>query len=76
MEFTSSYPVINDTELVVNALQWTTTEMMRRYRLLKQVLVRNIVQYNKKMGYPAMLHLIVVIDEMADLINAYGSFSM
>ncbi len=66
-------PVINDTELVVNALQWTTTEMMRRYRLLKQVLVRNIVQYNKKMGYPAMPYLIVVIDEMADLMLTAAS---
>ena len=65
--------MINDTELVVNALQWTTTEMMRRYRLLKQVLVRNIVQYNKKMGYPAMPYLIVVIDEMADLMLTAAS---
>lgn len=66
-------PVINDTEFVVNALQWTTTEMMKRYRLLKQVLVRNIVQYNKKMGYPAMPYLIVVIDEMADLMLTAAS---
>ena len=65
-------PVINDMELVVNALQWSITEMMKRYRLLKQVLVKNIVQYNQKMGYPAMPYLIVVIDEMADLMLVAG----
>lgn len=65
-------PVINDMELVVNALQWTITEMMKRYRMLKQVLSKNIVQYNQKMGYPAMPYLIVVIDEMADLMLVAG----
>jgi len=65
-------PVINDMELVVNALQWAITEMMKRYRMLKQVLAKNIVQYNQKMGYPAMNYLIVVIDEMADLMLVAG----
>lgn len=65
-------PVINDMEIVVNALQWAIDEMMKRYRLLKQVLVRNIVQYNQKMGYPAMPYLIIVIDEMADLMLVAG----
>ncbi len=65
-------PVINDMELVVNALQWATAEMMKRYRVLKQVLVKNIVQYNQKMGYPAMPYLIIVIDEMADLMLVAG----
>ena len=65
-------PVINDMELVVNALQWAITEMMKRYRMLKQVLAKNIVQYNQKMGYPAMPYLIVVIDEMADLMLVAG----
>ena len=65
-------PVINDMELVVNALQWATTEMMKRYRILKQVLVKNIIEYNKKMGYPAMPYLVIVIDEMADLMLVAG----
>jgi S-DNA-T family DNA segregation ATPase FtsK/SpoIIIE len=41
-------PVINDMELVVNALEWTINEMMKRYRMMKQVLAKNIVQYNQK----------------------------
>ncbi len=65
-------PVVNDMELVVNALQWTITEMMKRYRMLKQILGKNIVQYNQKMGYSAMPYLIVVIDEMADLMLVAG----
>lgn len=65
-------PVINDMELVVNALQWAITEMMKRYRMLKQILGKNIVQYNQKMGYSAMPYLIIVIDEMADLMLVAG----
>ncbi|OGC44010.1 hypothetical protein A2400_01860 [candidate division WS6 bacterium RIFOXYB1_FULL_33_14] len=65
-------PVINDMELVVNALQWSITEMMKRYRQLKQVLAKNIVEYNTKMGYSAMPYLVIVIDEMADLMLVAG----
>lgn len=65
-------PVINDMELVVNAMQWAITEMMKRYRMLKQVLAKNIVQYNQKMGFPAMPYLVIVIDEMADLMLVAG----
>lgn len=65
-------PVINDMELVVNALQWSITEMMKRYRQLKQVLAKNIIEYNAKMGYNAMPYLVIVIDEMADLMLVAG----
>ena len=43
-------PVITDMELVVNALQWTIEEMMRRYRQLKQVHAKKLTEYNKKNG--------------------------
>ena len=65
-------PVITDMELVVNALQWTIDEMMRRYRQLKQVGAKKLTEYNKKMGYTAMPYIIVVIDEMADLMLSSG----
>ncbi|HBB64705.1 MAG: cell division protein FtsK, DNA segregation ATPase FtsK/SpoIIIE, S-DNA-T family [candidate division WS6 bacterium GW2011_GWC1_33_20] len=65
-------PVINDMELVVNALQWAIEEMMKRYRLLKQVMVRNIVEYNTKVGHASMPYLVIVIDEMADLMLVAG----
>jgi len=65
-------PVITDMELVVNALQWTIDEMMRRYRQLKQTHVKKLTEYNKALGYTAMPYIIVVIDEMADLMLTSG----
>jgi DNA segregation ATPase FtsK/SpoIIIE, S-DNA-T family len=65
-------PVITDSEAVINALQWTIEEMMRRYRQLKQVRVKKLTEYNKKVGYLAMPYIIVVVDEMADLILSSG----
>ncbi len=65
-------PVITDTELVVNALQWTIDEMMRRYRQLKQMHVKKLTEYNKALGFTAMPYIVVVIDEMADLMLTSG----
>ncbi len=65
-------PVITDMELVVNALQWAVEEMRRRYRLLKQVGVRNIKEYNDRMGYIALPYIVIVVDEMADLMLSTG----
>jgi DNA segregation ATPase FtsK/SpoIIIE, S-DNA-T family len=66
-------PVITDPESVINALQWSIEEMMRRYRQLKQVRVKKLTEYNKKVGYLAMPYIIVVIDEMADLMLTSGA---
>ncbi|MDD4382441.1 MAG: DNA translocase FtsK [Candidatus Dojkabacteria bacterium] len=66
------YPVITDKELVVNALQWTIGEMMKRYRMLKQAHAKKLTEYNKKMGYTAMPYIVVVVDEMADLMLTAG----
>lgn len=65
-------PVITDMELVVNALQWAIEEMLRRYRMLKQVGVRKIKEYNQKIGYNAMPYIVIIIDEMADLMLSTG----
>jgi S-DNA-T family DNA segregation ATPase FtsK/SpoIIIE len=65
-------PVITDPEAVINALQWAIEEMMRRYRQLKQVRVKKLTEYNKKVGYLAMPYIVVVVDEMADLILTSG----
>lgn len=66
-------PVITDMELVVNALQWAIEEMTRRYRTLKQVGVKNIKEYNKKIGYTGMPYIVIIIDEMADLMLSTGA---
>ncbi len=65
-------PIITDMELVVNALNYSIEEMMRRYRMLEQAKVRKITEYNNKMGYIAMPYLVIVVDEMADLMLVAG----
>lgn len=65
-------PVITDSALVTNALEWTIGEMMKRYTQLKQVHAKKLAEYNAKMGYVAMPYIVVVIDEMADLMLTSG----
>lgn len=43
-------PIINDTTEAVSALKWAVNEMERRYKLLADERVKNIVEYNKKMA--------------------------
>ncbi len=41
-------PVVTDMKKATNALFWAVHEMERRYKLLSDMKVRNITQYNKK----------------------------
>lgn len=41
-------PVVTDMKKATNALFWAVREMERRYKLLAEKKVRNILQYNKK----------------------------
>jgi S-DNA-T family DNA segregation ATPase FtsK/SpoIIIE len=66
-------PVIKDMELVVNALQWVIEEMRKRYRMLQQEHVKKITDYNKKLGYPAMPYIVIVVDEVAELMLSSGA---
>ena len=43
-------PIITDTGKAVSALRWAVNEMERRYKLLSEERVKNIVEYNKKMA--------------------------
>jgi S-DNA-T family DNA segregation ATPase FtsK/SpoIIIE len=65
-------PVIVDMDKVTNALKWAVTEMERRYTLFREAAVRNLEAYNKKMGFSALPHIVVVIDEMADMMLTAG----
>jgi S-DNA-T family DNA segregation ATPase FtsK/SpoIIIE len=63
-------PVVVDLERVVPALQWVSREMDRRYQLFAKEGVRNIGDYNQRMGFihqKRMHYIVVVIDELADL---------
>jgi S-DNA-T family DNA segregation ATPase FtsK/SpoIIIE len=63
-------PVVVEMERVVGALQWVMREMDNRYHKLAQAGCRNIVEYNNKFppnGGQKLAHLVVFIDELADL---------
>lgn len=64
-------PVVTDPKKAAGALQWTVTEMMRRYRLMSEEGVRDLESYNKAIhndpDQTPMPQIVVVIDELADL---------
>lgn len=65
-------PVITEIDKVVYSLEWLVDEMQSRFRILNKAGVRNLVQYNEKMGYAALPFIVFVIDEMADLMLSTG----
>ena len=59
-------PVIVDTDQVLVVLRAIQNEMLRRYKLMEAMGVRNIEGYNKKSS-DFMPFLVIIIDELADL---------
>jgi len=77
-------PVITDPKKAIMALKWLAKEMDRRYDILEKASVRDIGSYHKNVFYPAlekikegettpdaMPYIVVVIDELADLMQTY-----
>ncbi|MEK9174133.1 MAG: DNA translocase FtsK, partial [Patescibacteria group bacterium] len=65
-------PVITDAKKAILALKWASKEMERRYEILEKETVRDIDSYHKKMQESlTMPFIIVIIDELADLMQAY-----
>lgn len=79
-------PVITNAKKAILAFKWAAKEMDRRYDILEQEKVRDIRSYHEnvlpkkekeaaKKGEPGnvekMPYIVVVIDEMADLMQAY-----
>jgi len=69
-------PVVTDAKEAAAALNWAVREMMDRYNRFKELGVRTIAGYNKKVrtvegaeeaGYTKMPYLVVIVDEFADL---------
>ena len=63
--------VITDVEKAVNALQWAVDEMERRFKLISEVRVRNIGEYNKtdrvvQNKIKKMPYIVIIFDEFAD----------
>lgn len=80
-------PVITEAKKTILALKWAAKEMDRRYDTLEKNSVRDISSYHKNILEPAlkktkdknedgnlpetMPYIVVVIDELADLMQAY-----
>jgi len=74
--------VVTEPEDALNSLNWAVYEMERRYRLLQDFKVRDIMGYNQKIeemtqenGEEVPDHLpyiVVIVDEFADLIMTAG----
>lgn len=69
-------PVIVDLNKTANALKWAIGEMERRYELLAEVKTRNIFSYNslvsKEKKFEILPCIVIVIDELADIMAAFG----
>jgi S-DNA-T family DNA segregation ATPase FtsK/SpoIIIE len=78
-------PVITDAKKAILALKWLAKEMDRRYNILETEKVRDISSYHDNVVKPAlekgvkeganppeaMPYIVVIIDELADIMQAY-----
>lgn len=62
-------PVINEPKEVIKALVWAASHMDDRYKIFAKSGARNIEQYNEIAGFQAMPYLVIIIDELADIIQ-------
>ncbi len=64
-------PVVTDPKKAAGALQWTVSEMMKRYRIFSEAGVRDLASYNayanEHEDVESLPQIVVVIDELADL---------
>ena len=73
-------PVVTEPDKAAGALKWAIEEMERRYRLMKNYQVRNILAYNnavtngeikqadpKQQKLDLLPYIVVVVDELSDL---------
>jgi S-DNA-T family DNA segregation ATPase FtsK/SpoIIIE len=73
-------PVITDAKKAILSLKWAAKEMDRRYNILEKCSVRDVDSYHKTILAPAikkgeeietMPYIVVVIDELADIMQTY-----
>jgi len=69
-------PVIYDATKTINALQWLTREMERRFEIFSEVPARNLATYNQNKSVIAsgarLPYIVFVVDELADLMAVKG----
>lgn len=69
-------PVITDAKKAILALKWAAKEMERRYDVLQSESVRDIQSYHQNIakndeGAERMPYIVIIIDELADIMQAY-----
>lgn len=76
-------PVITEAKKAILSLKWAASEMNRRYDILESESVRDIDSYHKKHerefakgevddnGPDRMPYIVIIIDELADIMQAY-----
>ncbi len=60
-------PIVFEPEKALKLLKWTEHEMERRYGVLKELRVKNIDEYNKKVTGEKMFRIVFVVDELASM---------
>lgn len=65
-------PVVTDGKKTVSVFRWAISEMERRYGLLESAGNRDIKSFNTQNPKEALPYVVIVIDELADLMAAYG----
>lgn len=69
-------PVIYDATKTMNALQWLTREMERRFEVFSEIPTRNIRGYNQNKSViesgSQLPYIVLIVDELADLMVARG----
>ncbi len=73
-------PIITQVDKALSAMKWAVNEMEKRYTLMAEERVKNIVDYNAKIAKKTegedkaaqMPYIVILIDEMADLMMMAG----
>ena len=64
-------PVVTDPKKAAGSLQWAVTEMLRRYKMMSDLGVRDLESYNSivmaEEGGRKLPQVVIIIDELADL---------
>lgn len=65
-------PVVTEGKKAVNVFRWAISEMEKRYEILQIAGNRDIKSYNAANKEEPLPYVVIIIDELADLMAAFG----
>ncbi len=65
-------PVITEGKKALGVFRWAIDEMEKRYERLQAAGSRDVSSYNKANPDESLPYIVIVVDELADLMAAYG----